>query len=133
MRSTPLFPFTPLPPPPKKKNTQKKTKIKTKTKNNKKKLRKQNELTLCSQSWQIGVTETECIVWEPFFFERPWEKGEDEKQTPSQFEMSVMAWNTLNSCGLVLPSYLFFCVLKGISTKNSCQACNRSFNHNIRK
>ena len=31
MRSTPLFPFTPLPPPPKKKH-KKKTKIKTKTK-----------------------------------------------------------------------------------------------------
>ena len=86
MRSTPPFPFAPLPPlppPPQKKKKRNKTKKPEKQ-------RKQNKLTPCSQGWQIGVTETECIVWEPFFFERPWEKGEDDKQTPSQFEISVM-------------------------------------------
>ena len=73
--------FTPLPPPPPiKKPKDKKTEKAKKTK----------QLTPCSQGWQIGVTETECIVWEPFFFERPWEKGEDDKQTPSQFEISIM-------------------------------------------
>ena len=40
MRSTPLFPFTPLPPLLPKKKKHKKTKIKTKTKNNKKKTKK---------------------------------------------------------------------------------------------
>ena len=60
MTSIPLFPFAALPPPPPKEKKPQKPQ----------RLRKQNELTPCSQGWQIGVTETECIVWEPFLLRK---------------------------------------------------------------